>query len=239
MYNILSDKEKVEMSIARLKSHGHNFEAVIDSDLAIKFRHGQATIEEALKAQHVFSDAQKGERAAPALLKEIFQTEDEMAVAAKIIMEGEIHFDETYREKLRSDKRQEIIAILSRDAAEASTGNPVSAQKLTSAFSQVKINLDLFKKAEEQIPDVIQKLKPAIVLTLERKTLAIRIPSSHAAKLYGTVASRSRILEENWLPDGSWSCRAELAAGQAAGIIDELKKATHGDVEINIETKKK
>jgi ribosome maturation protein SDO1 len=239
MYNILSDKEKVEISTARLKSRGHDFEVVIDADLAIKFRHGETTIEEALKAQHVFKDAQKGETAGATLLKEVFGTEDELAVAAKIIKEGEIHFDEAYREKLRSDKRQQIIAILARDAAEANTGNPVSAQRLIGAFSQAKINLDLFKKAEEQVPDVIQKLKSVLMLTLERKIINIRLPASHAAKLYGSVASKARIIEEAWLGDGSWSCRAELAAGQTAGMIDELKKATHGEAEINIEAKKK
>jgi len=236
---LVSDKEKVNMSVARIKSHGHDFEISIDPEAAIRFRHGEADIREALKAPNVFKDIQKGELAGETLLKEAFNTDDELVVAAKIINDGEIHFDAEYREKLRSDKKEAIIAILAREAADANTGEPVGQKRLASAFSQAKINLDLFKKPEDQVQDVLKKLKPVIALTLERKTLLIRIPSKDAAKLYGTIASKARLLSDSWLGDGSWSGKAELAAGQASALMDELRKATHGDVEISVETKKK
>jgi rRNA metabolism SBDS family protein len=239
MRGIISENEKVSMSVARIKSHGHEFEISIDPDSAIKFRHGEADIREALKAPHIYKDAQKGELAGETLLKEAFNTDDELVVAAKIINDGEIHFDEEYREKLRSDKKAAVIAILVREAADANTGEPVGEKRLHSAFSQGKINLDLFKKPEDQVQDVLKKLKPVIALTLERKTLSIRIPAKDAAKLYGTIASRARILSDSWLSDGSWSGKAELPAGQATLLMDELRKATHGDVEISVEAKKK
>ncbi len=239
MRGLVSDKEKVSMSVARIKSHGHDFEIAIDPEAAIRFRHGQADIREALKAPNVFKDAQKGELAGETLLKEAFNTDDEMVVAAKIINDGEIHFDEEYREKLRSEKKAGVIAIIAREAADANTGEPVSEKRLHSAFSQAKINLDLFKKPEDQVQDVLKKLKPVIALTLERKTLNIRIPAKDGAKLYGTVSSKARIVSDSWLSDGSWSGKVELSAGQATLLMDELRKATHGDVEISVETKKK
>jgi ribosome maturation protein SDO1 len=236
----LSDaKEKIEMSTARFKSHGHEFEIVIDPDYALKFRHGEADIKDALKAPHIYTDSQKGERAGEELLKLCFNSEDENLIAAKIITEGELHFEEEYKEALIVEKKKRIIEILSRDGVDANTGLPVNAQKISTALSQAKVNIDAFKRAEDQIAEILQRIRPVLALTLERKILNIRIPAAHAAKLYGSVASKSRIIDESWLSDGSWSSRVELAAGQAALLIDELKKATHGDAEVSIEAKKR
>jgi rRNA metabolism SBDS family protein len=236
---VISEKEKVSMSTARIKVHGHEFEISIDSSAAIKFRNGEADIREALKAFHVYKDAQKGELAGEVLLKECFDTDDELVVAAKIIKEGELHFDEEYRENLRSEKKNAIISILVKESADANTGEPVNQKRLLAAFSQGKVNVDLFKKPEDQIEDILKKLRPVIALTLERKTLQIRIASKDAAKLYGSIANKGRIISDSWLSDGSWSGRVELSAGQATLLIDELKKSTKGEAEISVEAKKK
>ncbi|MFH0870684.1 MAG: ribosome assembly factor SBDS [archaeon] len=236
MHNITFDKEKVSMSLAKLKTHGHDFEVVIDPDNAIKLRHGEANIRDALKAPNVFRDAMKGELASEQLMQEIFNTNDQSAVAEKIIKDGELHFTDEYKDNVRNDKKKVIIAILLRDAADANTGNALTEGKITGAMSKAKINIDIYKKPEDQLPDIIAKLRTALPITLEKKILAIRIPALNAAKLYGTVTSRTRIVSENWLGDGSWSCRAELPAGKVSELMDELKSKTHGDVEINVET---
>jgi len=239
MHNITFDKEKVSMSLAKLKTHGHDFEVVIDPDNAIKLRHGEADVRDALKSPHVYKDVMKGELASEQLMQEIFNTNDELVVAEKIIKDGELHFTDEYKEKVRNDKKRVIIAILLRDAADANTGNALTEGKITGALSKAKINIDLYKKPEDQLPEIIAKLRTVLPITLEKKILSIRIPAVNAAKLYGTVTCRARIVDEAWLSDGSWSCRAELPAGKVSELMDDLKSKTHGDVEINVETTKK
>lgn len=236
MHNITFDKERVTMSLAKLKTHGHDFEVVIEPDNAIKLRHGEADIRDALKAPHVFKDAMKGELASEQLMQEIFKTNDELVVAEKIIKDGELHLTDEYKENVRNNKKRIIVAILLRDAADANTGNSLTEGKITGALSKAKINIDLYKKPEDQLPEIIAKLRTVLPITLEKKILNIRIPAANAAKLYGTVTSRARIVDESWLSDGSWSCRAELPAGKVSELMDELKSKTHGDVEINVET---
>jgi ribosome maturation protein SDO1 len=232
------DKERINESIARLKTHGENFEVVIDPENAVKVRHGEADVRDALKAPHVYKDVQKGELVSEDILNSIFKTTDESKVAEKIIKEGELHFNDEYKEQLRSNKKRQIISILLRDGAEANTGLPLTERKLMSAFTHANVHIDLYKNAEDQLPEIISKLRTALPLTLERKTLIIRIPSANAPKLYGFVTSRSRVVEEAWLSDGSYSCKADLPAGMVAAFLDELKKSTHGDVEVSIEAKK-
>lgn len=231
------DKEKISLNVARMKTHGENFEVVIDPDNAVNFRHGKADIREALKSENIFKDAIKGERASEQHMKEIFGTTDTLKIAEKLIKDGSIQINDEYREKLRKEKGTIIIGILIKNAVNTKTGKPVTATEINNALNQAKINFDMFKSAEDQVDEIVDKLRPVLPLTFEKKILEIRIPSNNAAKLYGFVTSKTQLVDEAWLSDGAWSCKAEIAAGMANDFIDELKSKTHGDVEVSVESK--
>ena len=231
------DKEKVSLNVARIKTHGENFEVVIDPDNAIKFRHGQASIREALKSENIFKDSIRGERASEKHMQEIFNTTDALKIAEKIIKDGSIQISDDYRDKLRSEKIKTITEILIKNAADANTGAPLTATRINNAFNEAKLNVDLFKDAEDQVDELVEKLRPVLSLTFEKKIIDIRIPANNAAKLYGYVDSKAKIIDQAWLSDGAWSCKAELAAGMVNEFLDQLKSKTHGDIEISVENK--
>ena len=233
------DKEKVSLNVARLRTHGYTFEVAIDPDNAIKYRHGEADIREALKAEHIYTDVAKGELAGEEHMQEVFKTSKPLEVAEKIIKEGSIQISDDYRDKLRSENQEKIIRILVRDAADANTGKALSKEGLGQAFQDANVNIDLFQEPEDQISSVVDKLKPVLALTFEKQIFNIRIPAEHAAKLYGLVANKSKVLDEAWLSDGSWTCKAEMRPGDALEMVDELKSRTHGAVEIEQEKRKK
>ncbi|MBN2142756.1 ribosome assembly factor SBDS [Candidatus Woesearchaeota archaeon] len=230
------DKEKSNPSTAKLSLKGHEFEVVIDPESAKAHRHGEAAINDALLAPHVYRSVQTGELASTELMKELFGTSDEYEVASKIIKDGELHLSDEYKEGLRNAKKGEIIALLAKEAADANTGLPVAEARLHAALA--KIHVDVFRSAEEQLPDVVSKLRSMISLTLEKKSVQLRIPPAYAAKLYGLVQSRSKIVDEAWLGDGAFSAKVEISAGLVPKFLDELKSATHGDVEVSVERKK-
>ncbi len=232
------DKEKVSLNVARLKTHGYTFEVAIDPDNAIKYRHGEADIREALKAEHIYKDVAKGELAAEEHIQEVFKTSKPLEAAEKIIREGGIQISDDYRDRLKSENREKIMHILLRDAADASTGKALSKEELEQLFQKANVNIDLFQKPEDQISIVVDKLKPVLALTFEKQVLDIRIPAEHAAKLYGLVSNKSKMLDEAWLSDGSWTCKVEMRPGDASELIDELKSRTHGAAEIEQEKRK-
>ncbi len=233
------DKEKISLNVARLKAHGENFEVVIEPELAIKFRHGEADIREALKSEHVYREALKGDLASEHALQDVFKTTDSLRIAEQIIKEGSIQINDEYKEKLRSDSKRRLIALLVKDAADANTGEPLTATRLNNALTEAKIHLDIFRKVSEQVDEVVAKLKPVLPLTFDRKILNIRLSASYAPKLYGFVVHRAKIIDEAWLSDGSWSAKVELPAGMVSEVQDELKSKTHGEVEITVEQAKK
>ncbi|MBN2053227.1 ribosome assembly factor SBDS [Candidatus Woesearchaeota archaeon] len=233
------DQERVSLNVARLKAHGQNFEVVIEPEKAIKFRHGEGEVREALKAERIFREALKGEPAPEKELIDVFKTADALQIAEKIIKEGIIQVNDEYRDNLRQEAKKKFIEILLKNGVDANTGTPLTATKISNAMTQAKVHLDIFKKVEPQVDEIVAKLKPVLPISFEKKVLSIRIPAVNAAKLYGTVSRMAKIVDEAWLSDGSWSAKVEMVPGAVAGLMDELKSKTHGDVEINIEQTKR
>ena len=56
-------------------------------------------ISEILQSHDVFSDAKKGFHASESKLQEVFGTNDQLEVAKIILKEGEIQFNQEYRDK--------------------------------------------------------------------------------------------------------------------------------------------
>ncbi|MFH1505479.1 MAG: ribosome assembly factor SBDS [archaeon] len=229
------DGEKVHFNLARLKKGGKAFELVINPDLAIDYKHGkEVDMRELLKAEQVFFDAKKGDIASEHLMQETFGTSDPLKVADIILKEGEIQLTEEYRERLKEEKRKKIIAIIHLNGVDPKTGLPHPPQRLENAFSEAKIHIDLWKKPEDQVQDILQKIRPVLPISFETKEVEIHVPSEYAAKLYSTVKGYGKILKDNWMNDGSWLCVVEIAAGLQADFFDELNNKTHGNVEAKI-----
>jgi ribosome maturation protein SDO1 len=233
------DQERVSINVARLKTHGENFEIVIEPEKAIKYRHGEGDIRDALKAEKIFHEALRGDFASDEKLQEAFKTTDALKIAEKILKEGSIQINDEYRDKLRSESKKHFIELVLKNGVDADTGSPITATKLSNAMNEAKIHLDIFNKVEPQVDEMITKLRPVLRISFEKKTLNIRIPAVNAGKLYGVVARQGKIVEEAWLSDGSWSAKVECVPGAVAVLMDELKSKTHGDVEISIEQKKR
>jgi ribosome maturation protein SDO1 len=87
------DQERVSFNLARLKKGSEKFEIVVDPDKAIAFKNdeGSHAVKDILSSEKIFSDAKKGMVAPDNRLEEIFKTKDVLAVAEKIIKDGQIH----------------------------------------------------------------------------------------------------------------------------------------------------
>ncbi|MBU1029767.1 MAG: ribosome assembly factor SBDS [Nanoarchaeota archaeon] len=231
----LFDYKKLQINKAILKTHGEKFEIVVDPDLAIDFKNGKINdVSEVLKSEEIFIDAQKGEQASESELQNCFQTSDTLKIAEKILNEGEIQLTAEYREKLRAEKKKRIVELIHRNAIDPRTGIPHPVQRIENAFVEAKIHIDEFLKAEDQVSEIIKKMTPILPIRFATKKIQLLIHGVHAAKLYGRIQNLGKILNEQWLNDGSWSATVEIPAGLQNEFFDELNKETHGDIEIKI-----
>lgn len=229
------DRERVHFNLARLKTHGTAFEIVVDPDKAIEHKQGKAVaINEVLHAEKIFSDAKKGLAASEDEMQAVFGTKDPAVVAEKILKEGELQLTSEYREKMREAKKRKIIEIIHRNGVDPRTQTPHPVQRIENALEEAKVHLDEYKRAEDQVHEVLKKLQPVLAIRFEIKDLEIHLPSQYAPKLYGTVANYGTIKKDEWQNDGSWLGVLEIPAGLQTELMDELNGKTHGNVQIKV-----
>jgi len=227
--------KKEHHNLARLKKGGEYFEVSIKPDPAIELKKGKnVNINDVLNSEEIFFDVRKGFLASEERLKQVFGTENISEIAKKIIKEGEISLTSEYRQKLRDDKKKQIITMISRNAINPKTKLPHPAARIEAAMAEAKARIDELKTAEEQIDHIIKKLQPIIPIRLEKELVEIRIPANQAPKAYPVAKGFGKIKKQQWESDGSWRGLMEVPAGLVQDMIDRLNSMTHGGIEINI-----
>lgn len=224
--------------IARLKLKGETFEILVDCDKAIDFKNGKCQLEDALATNDIFKDVKQGEKAPENDMKKLFETEDKNKIAERIIKEGEVQLTIEYRNKLREQKRRRIIEIIHRNAIDSKTGLPHPIKRIELAMDEAKVNIDEFKKAEEQVQDILDALRPIIPIRFEIWEVAVKVPAEHAAQSYRILKTYGDMKKDEWQNDGSLVAMLDLPAGMSEEFENELNKLTKGEVEIKIINKR-
>ncbi len=220
-----------KITLAKIKKFGKNFEISIEPENALNYKKGIITdIREALLADDIFTDAKKGLKASHLDLQHAFKTTDPAAIADIILKQGEIQATSEQRSEEREQKRRKIISLIQRQAIDGRTGLPLPADRIEAALEQGKAMIDDHKTAEEQLADIIVKLRPILPLKIEQKRLTLTIPALYAGKSYQAVKSQSTIIKESWNNDGSWTAVVEIPAGLKIEFMEKLNSLTHGQV---------
>ena len=221
--------------IARLKTHGQNFEILVDCANALALREGKSIdMHDILAAMKIFSDAKKGLDASENAMKQIFGTSDVEELAKTIIQKGEIQLTQEYRERLREEKRKQIITMIHRNGVDPRTHLPHPPQRIENAFIEAKFHVDEFISVQEQVQEALKKLRPILPIKFEVKEISIKIPPEFAPKCYSIVKLFATILREEWQTNGYWVGVVELPGGMENDLYDKLNKICHGNVESKI-----
>lgn len=228
-------EKNIYINKAVLKKGGEMFEVDVDPDLALDVRNGKdVDMREVLKAEKIFSDVKKGLLAPESKMKELFGTSNPADVAKVIIKEGELQLTSEYRKKKQEEKRKKIISSIARNAIDPTTKLPHPPNRIEAAMKEAKVKVDDYRPAEGQVEEIVKQLQPIIPIKFEVKRIEITIPSAYAAKTYPIVKSYSKVREDRWQNDGSWSGKVEIPGGLIEEFFDRLNSLTKGDVETKI-----
>ena len=204
----------------------------MDPDAAQNFKES-GSFEGVLAAEEVFSDAKKGQRASEAVLTKVFGTTDSIEVAKAIIKKGHLHLTTDQKKRLAEDKRKQLLDMIVRNAVNPQTGTPYTPQRVEILFEEAKIHVDPFKKAEDQVEEILNRLKPLTPIKFETVKLAIKISAEHAGKAYSHVKKHSPEREE-WLSDGSFSAVISIPAGIQDDLFRKLNDVCKGELESKV-----
>ncbi len=247
--------------IGRIEKGGRTFEMLMDPDKAWDIKKyireeinnrlkegkekSRLSIREVLKDPNiplelifqsfiVFEDLKRGKKATDGDMEAIFETTDGKEIAAHILLEGEFHWTKTQREEEKEKKLKQIINIISKNAINPQNKKPHPPERIEKAIEELNLKIGLMKSAEEQVEDIVTKIRTIIPIKMEQIEMAIKIPTSYTAKGYNIVAQYAQIKKEEWQSDGSWVSVISMPAGLQMDLIDKLNKLTHGRVQTKL-----
>ena len=230
-----SDDLFKEFVIARIEKLGEKFEVVVKPDAVQSIREGKTVdILASLAIDEIFRDAHKGSRASEEKMQEFFGTTDPIAVAKRLILEGEIQLTTEQRREMTETKRKQIVAFIAANAINPQTGAPHPPQRIEIAMQEAKVRIDPFKSVEDQTKVVLDALRPLIPIRFEKVKIAVRLSAEDSAKCYGDIKGFGKILQEEWQKNGSWIGVVEIPGGMQTEFLERLSQKTKGNVETKL-----
>lgn len=226
--------------VARLKRGEHHFEVLVDPEAAEKLLEKwrdpagkQPTPEEVraiLATDYVFTHWSDGKKASDEELQAAFATTDILAIAKRILVEGEVQLTAEQRRKMAEAKHKRIVDHILRNGWNPQTKTPHPRDRIERALEEAKFRTDPQKGIDEQVQAAMKALRPIIPIAFEQVKVAIRVPAEHTGHAYGAIRSLGAIQQEEWQKDGALVVVLQVPAGMQAEVYDRLNSLTHGQV---------
>ena len=228
-----------EASIVKLKTHGSEFDILVDSDGAIANKEGKIkNVAEILAVPKIFSDARKGLEASSTQMQEIFGTKDPVEVAKIILQKGDIPLTKEYKDHLRELKKKQIISFIHRNAVDPKTHAPHPPQRIEAAMEEAKVHINEFDSVDHQVQEVLKKIRIILPIKFETKEISFRLSPKYAFKCFPVVKNMGKLLKEDWLQNGSLHIVVEIAGGLEEDLYSKIREICHGDFEAEVLTRK-
>ncbi len=218
--------------IARWETGGSRFEVLVDPQAVQDLKDGKdVDLSDKLALEQVFKDAKKGDKISDEHLEKTFRTRNIAAIAKQIILKGEVQVTTEQRHQLQASKHRQIVAVIARNAMNPQTGAPHPPARIESAMLEAKVHIDPFKPVDAQVQEVLAKLRPLIPIRLDVAKVRVKLPGQFYPRVIGEVKGLGKLLEEQWLSDGSWSGVVEIPAGMQTELYEKLSARTKGAAE--------
>lgn len=224
---------KVEDAVvARWETQGSRFEVLVDPQAVQDLKDGRTVdLSDKLALDQVFKDARKGDKVSEEHLEKIFHSRDLLAIARQIIQKGEVQVTTEQRHRLQAQKYKQIVATIVRNAMNPQTGAPHPPARIEAAMTEAKVHVDPFRPADQQVQEILQKLRPLLPIRFDTVRVRIRVPAQHYPKVIGELKATGKLTDDQWLGDGSWSGVLEIPAGVQTELYQKLNARTKGAAE--------
>jgi ribosome maturation protein SDO1 len=218
--------------IARWESGGSRFEVLVDPDAVQAIKNGQTVdLSDKLALDQVFKDAKKGDKISEEHLEKTFHTRNLAEIARQIVVKGEVQVTTEQRHKLQAAKVRQIVTTIARNAMNPQTGAPHPPARIEAAMTEAKVHVDPFRPVDAQVQEVLAKLRPILPIRLDVVKVRVKLPAQHYPRVIGELKGMGRLLDEQWLGDGSWSGVVEIPAGVQTELYEKLNARTRGAAE--------
>ena len=202
-----------KVTVVKYSFENEKFEILVKPDPAFDYKLGKISeISKILVSDEIYTDSGKGKRASSELLLKVFKTDDSTQIAEIMMKKGDLNLTTEQRKKMTTDKRKQIVTFISKTYVDPRTHLPHPPLRIEQALTDGRGSIDPFRNVDEQIKDVVEKLRPIIPLKSENTVLEISIPAQFVAQSYSVLKSTGTLKKEDWQSNGSLKAILEIPA---------------------------
>ena len=224
-----------KVTVVRYSFSGDKFELLVKPDPAFDYKLGKISdISKILVSDEIYTDSNKGNRATNEKLNQVFKTQDSMKIAEIIMKKGELNLTTEQRKKMTSEKRKQLVTFIAKTYVDPRSHLPHPPLRIEQAMDDGRVTVDPFKNADEQVKDVVEKLRPIIPLKSENLILEISVPAQFVPQSYTVLKSTGTLKKEDWQPNGSLKAILEIPAAARPNVIDRLGSITKGTATVEV-----
>jgi ribosome maturation protein SDO1 len=220
-------------TIVKLILGNDKFEILVKPDHALEYKLGKRKdVSTVLISDEIYSDANKGSRVSAEKLNKCFKTTNSNEIIKQILSRGDLNLTTDQRRKMVEEKRKQIIQYINKNYVDPKTKLPHPIQRIENGLENIRIVIDPFKKAEDQIKNVVDSLRKVLPLASEMLQLTITVPKSFASNSINFIKSSGSVVSEQWLSDGSLIVKIDINAGIRGNFLDRLGSLTKGSAQV-------
>ena len=226
-----------DVTVVKYSFEGEKFEILVKPDPALDFKLGKRKdISSVLISDEIYTDSGKGTRASTEKLLKAFKTDDATAIAEQIMRKGDLNLTTDQRRKMIEAKRKQVVEFIAKTYVDPRSHLPHPPLRIEQAMKDGKVSIDPQKNLDDQVKDIVEKLRSIIPLKSENLDLEIIIPAQYAAKSYSVLKSAGTLKREDWLTNGSLKAILEIPAAARPNVIDRLGSITKGTASVEVKT---
>eukprot|EP01129_Flabellula_baltica_P009761 TRINITY_DN4046_c0_g1_i1.p1 TRINITY_DN4046_c0_g1~~TRINITY_DN4046_c0_g1_i1.p1 ORF type:complete len:252 (-),score=62.25 TRINITY_DN4046_c0_g1_i1:28-783(-) len=227
------------VQIVKLKVNRNTFEIISQPGKPVLFRRGQLSLPECLESDDIWVNFKKGDRASESDLMTAFETTDPLAIAERIMTDGEIQFTAEERREFLEEKRNQIISYIHKYFMDPRSKRPHPRTRISNALDQLNVRVDPNEKTKVQVKAILKRLPE--VLPIKKDTIEgdLTVPHKFLGQIYGIFRDVIQIKNENYTSDGCTYTILlvpgdydQFMADMTALCKDEFQFNIHGAIEV-------
>jgi len=224
-----------DVTVARYSFEGEKFEILVKPDPALDYKLGKKKdISAILVSDEIYTDSGKGTKPPTEKLLKAFKTEDSTEIAKIIMQKGDLNLTTDQRRKVIDEKKKQIVEFIAKTYVDPRTHLPHPPLRVEQAMKDARVSVDPQKSADEQVKDVVEKLRSIIALKSENLQLEITVPAQYASQSYAILKSVGSLKKEEWQNNGSLKAILEIPAAARPNVIDRLGSITKGSATVEV-----
>ena len=224
-----------DVTVVRFSYEGEKFEIMVKPDPALEYKMGKKKdLSAVLVSDEIYTDSGKGTKPSTEKLLQAFKTEDLTKIAEIIMQKGNLNLTTDQRRKMIENKRKQIVEFIAKTYVDPKTHLPHPPLRVEQAMKDARVSIDPQKNVDEQVKDIVEKLRSIIALKSESLQLEILIPAQYASQSYAVLKSVGSLKTEEWQNNGSLKAILEIPAAARPNVIDRLGSITKGSASVEV-----